>query len=172
MYHLDPLGTVKFKGIDVPVILDHKESHRLELGCNHGDVQHWFPKILGKGLNDIRHDVAKLMEGAEIFDKLPTGLMRGAKGEQVKELQSRLIALGYDLGKWGADGDFGAQTSQAVIQFQLDHNLAATGVVDDITFAAIEDAQQVGYTVIIRGLTAMQVAELKEKYVDCEVKEE
>ena len=48
MYHLDPHGEVNFKGAYVPVILDHKTSYLLGLGNNHGDVQHWFPKILGK----------------------------------------------------------------------------------------------------------------------------
>ena len=167
MYHLDPYGMVKFKNTDVSVIIDHKESCRLGLGNNHGDVQHWFPKLLGKGLNDIRDDVSALMKG----ESLPviTILKKGAKGDQVRELQSRLISLGYDLGKWGADGDFGNATVKAVVAFQQDHNLIASGIVDEATLTTIEDAQEVGYTVTIRGLTAAQVAELQEQYSDCEV---
>lgn len=171
MYHLDPFGTVKFKGIDVPVILDHKESHRLGLGNNHGDVQHWFPKILGKSLIDIRRDVANLMEDISIPAEY-NALMRGAKGEAVKEVQSRLIALGYDLGRWGADGDFGTQTVKAVSEFQADHLLPITGIVDEKTMAALEDAQTIGYTVTIRGLNAAQVQILQEEYPGCEVEEE
>jgi N-acetylmuramoyl-L-alanine amidase CwlA len=38
MYNLDPLGTVKYNGVEVPVILDHATSYKLKLGGNHGDV--------------------------------------------------------------------------------------------------------------------------------------
>ena len=38
MYHLNPLGTVKMNGVDVPVILDHATSCKLGFGSNHGDV--------------------------------------------------------------------------------------------------------------------------------------
>jgi hypothetical protein len=60
MYKLDPKGTVKFNGVQVPVILDHAQSHKLKLGSNHGDVLHWFRKY-GKTMDDVRDDVAKLM---------------------------------------------------------------------------------------------------------------
>lgn len=61
MFNLDPHGTVRYAGIDVPVILDHKTSHDLGLGSNHGDVAHFFPKVIGKTLADIRDDVAALL---------------------------------------------------------------------------------------------------------------
>ena len=60
MYGLNPKGTVKYNGVDVPVILDHATSYKLGLGGNHGDVQHWF-KRYGKTLDDVRNDVAALM---------------------------------------------------------------------------------------------------------------
>ena len=34
-------------------------------------------------------------------------LRNGDEGADVKEMQTGLIRLGYDLGKWGADGEFG-----------------------------------------------------------------
>ena len=60
-YNIDPHGTVTMNGVKVPTILDHKESCKLGLGSNHGDVQHWFSKY-GKTLVDIRKDVATLMD--------------------------------------------------------------------------------------------------------------
>ena len=60
MYNLNPKGTVTKNGVKVPVILDHTTSCSLGLGSNHGDVQHWFKKH-GKTLDDVRNDVAKLM---------------------------------------------------------------------------------------------------------------
>lgn len=44
----------------------------------------------------------------------------GNKGEDVKKVQSELIALGYDLGAYGADGHFGQITENAVRQWQQD----------------------------------------------------
>ena len=61
MYNLNPKGTVTHCGTTVPVILCHADSHKLGLGSNHGDVLHWFKKH-GKTMDDVRNDVAKLME--------------------------------------------------------------------------------------------------------------
>ena len=36
-------------------------------------------------------------------------------------MQKYLIDIGYDLGKYGSDGDFGECTEIAVMQFQRDH---------------------------------------------------
>lgn len=54
-------------------------------------------------------------------------LKKGMKGADVKELQNNLIALKYDLGSYGADGDFGSSTEKAVKAFQKANGLAADG---------------------------------------------
>lgn len=64
-------------------------------------------------------------------------LKKGAKGEQVKTLQRLLMALGYDLGKYGADGDFGGNTDTAVCAFQNAKKLDADGVVGKDTWTAL-----------------------------------
>lgn len=56
----------------------------------------------------------------------------------VKKLQQDLIALGYTLGSYGADGDFGAATEKAVKAFQADNGLDQTGVYDEPTQKALE----------------------------------
>ena len=48
-------------------------------------------------------------------------------------MQTRLKELGYDLGKYGIDGDFGSDTQAAVMKFQQDNGLEATGVYDAVT---------------------------------------
>lgn len=63
-------------------------------------------------------------------------LRNGDEGADVKEMQSGLIRLGYDLGKWGADGDFGDATEQAVIAFQRDHGLDDDGEFGPLSLAA------------------------------------
>lgn len=64
-------------------------------------------------------------------------LRKGAKGEQVKTLQRLLIAMGYDLGKDGADGIFGDTTEKAVKAFQNARKLGADGVVDKNTWSEL-----------------------------------
>ena len=60
MYNLDPKGTQKIGNVKVPVILCHQDSYKLGLGNNHADIYHWFKKY-GKDMEDVRNDVAKLM---------------------------------------------------------------------------------------------------------------
>ena len=60
MFNIDPNGTVKYNGVEVPTILCHYDSYKLGLGSNHGDIDHWFPKF-GKSMQTVREDVAKLL---------------------------------------------------------------------------------------------------------------
>lgn len=65
IYNLNPKGFVKMNGVNVPVILCHADSYKLGLGSNHGDVLHWFSKY-GKTMENVRNDVATLMENTSI----------------------------------------------------------------------------------------------------------
>lgn len=76
-------------------------------------------------------------EGLKLGDRL---LKNGMEGPDVKQLQSALIRLGYDCGRWGADGDFGDATEQALKAFQRDSRLAADGICGPKTCAALEKA--------------------------------
>lgn len=67
-------------------------------------------------------------------------LVFGSEGDRVKTLQENLIKLGYDLGKTGADGDFGTKTLTAVKDFQQKHNLKVDGIVGPATENAIKEA--------------------------------
>ena len=62
-------------------------------------------------------------------------LRRGMKGDDVREMQEALKALGYLEG--AADGDFGAGTHAALVAFQAVNGLAADGVAGQRTFAAL-----------------------------------
>lgn len=125
MFSLNPKSSVSFNGATVPVILCHQDSYKLGLGSNHGDVYNWFNRY-GKTMDNVRNDVATLMasSGSVIPDPTPTPVIpttsclgKGDEGAEVKQLQENLIKLGYSCGSWGADGDFGNATEQAVIKF-------------------------------------------------------
>lgn len=75
----------------------------------------------------------------------PDALKKGDKGSDVTALQENLVALGYDLGKYGTkkngvDGSFGAKTEAALKLFQKARQLEQTGVYDADTRAALSDA--------------------------------
>ncbi len=54
-------------------------------------------------------------------------LKKGDAGKDVKAMQEKLNYLGYDLGKYGVDGDFGSDTEKALKKFQKDFNLKIDG---------------------------------------------
>lgn len=77
--------------------------------------------------------------------KKPT-IRKGDRGPYVKECQEDLLALGYDVGKTGADGIFGKNTEAAVKKFQKEHKdrdgkpLKVDGIVGQKTWGALDDA--------------------------------
>jgi len=66
-------------------------------------------------------------------------LRTGSRGDEVKNLQSRLTALGYYTGD--LDGQFGAMTKTAVIDFQRANGLEADGMVGTETKTLLFSAQ-------------------------------
>lgn len=54
-------------------------------------------------------------------------LKNGSEGEDVRTLQMYLVGLGYDIGKWGCDGDYGDATELAVRELQKDAGIAVDG---------------------------------------------
>jgi peptidoglycan hydrolase-like protein with peptidoglycan-binding domain len=68
------------------------------------------------------------------------GMGEGARGNDVKTVQSALLAAGVPV-PGGADGIFGPKTKSALTAFQSRKGLAATGRVDGPTAAALGLAQ-------------------------------
>lgn len=71
----------------------------------------------------------------------------GRKHPAVRSVQRALIALAsrtqvleYMLPQFGADGDYGGETTLAVKAFQKNHRLSVTGKVDGVTAKAIDQA--------------------------------
>ena len=90
-------------------------------------------------------------------DPFPT-LRKGAKGADVIKLQTLLQAHGFDIGKYGIDGDFGSATEKAVKSFQKAAGLKVDGIVGQNTWTALEanSAPARTYSVMIRGMTRDQ----------------
>lgn len=94
------------------------------------------------------HTVVVLNDGAKAGEEVVNIVYRlgdrvlknGMDGEDVKELQTMLISLDYGCGIWGADGEFGDATEQAVEQFQRDNGCDVDGEVGEETLAALKRA--------------------------------
>ena len=71
--------------------------------------------------------------GPKTLAGCPT-LKKGTKGNITKLAQEKLISLGYDLGKYGADSNFGTATHNAVVKFQKDNGLTPDGIIGQNTW--------------------------------------
>ena len=91
-------------------------------------------------------------------------LRRGDKGVYVTLAQTELINKGYNLGKWGADGSFGAATEEAVKSFQKDNGLVIDGIIGQKTWAALDDTSVKLYTVTVPHLTETVADKLCKEY--------
>lgn len=141
LYNIDPFGKVN----GVPTILCHQDSYRYGMGSNHSDVYHWFNRY-GKTMDDVRSDVAKLLgEPVSLSTGQANGgdhptVRKGAYSSAVKEIQEKLLYIGYDPGD--IDSDFGDMTYAAVKKFQRDNSLEVDGVVGPQTWAALDKAYE------------------------------
>ena len=64
-------------------------------------------------------------------------LCKGLDNETVRAAQLLLIGRGYPCGSMGADGDFGTNTRNAVLQYQQLHGLADDGVIGVNTWTCL-----------------------------------
>ncbi len=91
-------------------------------------------------ISNINQFLVKQLKESSDTDEILKGLQNaegliyrsGSKGNSVQKFQNLLLACGYSsIGK--ADGAYGSKTIAAVRNFQLVHNLPATGEADLIT---------------------------------------
>jgi len=153
LYNLDPSKMTTCGSASVPVITCHNDAYKLGTATGHADINHWFPKILGKNMDNARSEVyAKLVAAGSIIPsgsqtvqqpspapaqsvqsagnpyKKPTSAVNvGAKGDTVKWIQYQLNTFKYGL---KVDGAYGPATKKAVTDFQSKNSLPLTGNCD------------------------------------------
>ena len=89
--------------------------------------------VLKIALNGLASSVTDL-------SNVRAGLKMGDTGEDVKKVQEALKGLGYNFDKFGIDGIIGDETTNAIKAFQELKGLEVTGVVDEKTLQALEEA--------------------------------
>ena len=100
-----------------------------ELHDPNGIVVNPYSALVTAGGNDVGNGPRDpVVGGARV-------LSRGLHGADVRALQERLNALGFDVG--GVDGRFGPRTESAVRAFQSDVGLVSDGVVGRAKKAAL-----------------------------------
>lgn len=85
--------------------------------------------------------------------KAPSRMLRrgsrdSSEDTAVSDLQNRLIELGYDLPRFGADGIFGRETYNAVIDFQRASGLTEDGIAGPNTFGKLYSASAASKPII------------------------
>lgn len=108
LYNLDPMGTVTYNDVKVPVILCHQDSYKLGLGSNHGDVYHWF-KLYGKTMDDVRKDVYNLLHNSEEDDDMTQ--------EKFNEMMDKWLAdqEAKEPGDWSKDARKWAEDNKIIV---------------------------------------------------------
>ncbi len=98
-----------------------------------------------------------------VSDAEAAALRQGDRGAQVQWIQERLEDLGYEVGE--ADGVFGEETRQAVVQFQLSRGLDADGVVGGGTFYALQQRQAAVEVSRGFGRRGAQIVQMAQQYM-------
>lgn len=183
IFKLNPNGKADCAGISVPVITCHNEAAKMGLGSNHADINHWFPKLIGKGMPDVRKRVAEILAGEQPtpqptpsgekwtggFPKLP-GRGYYIKGDGYKtyiEFKPQIVLIQRFL-SWALDkkveddGKYGPATTGFVREFQKLTNIKIDGSYGEETKAAAEAFRKSGeknYYIVQAGDTLSGIAE-------------
>ena len=104
-------------------------------------------------------------------------IRKGDKGPVVKYAQRLLLEKGYSLPKYGADGDYGAETVAAVKAFQKENGLQQDGIIGPRTWEKLKGTSAAAptyktYRVIVSGLTGNEAKNLSGMYPGKSIMEE
>ncbi|WP_164218473.1 peptidoglycan-binding protein [Virgibacillus sp. YIM 98842] len=71
---------------------------------------------------------------------LSTPMQLGARSNEIRQMKEELVAIGF--AEWSSPSNyFGAETENAVKDFQSAYSLAVNGIVDEVTLAKIEEVK-------------------------------
>ncbi len=125
-------------------LLAHELTHTIQQGASgkaNGSVQ---KKAVNASHPEDLQAENPAFKGDYKLEKTNDGeglIQTGSKGECVAKIQQGLTDLGYELPKFGVDGDFGSETRRAVIDFQSQEQLnSIDGIVGPETMGTLDNA--------------------------------
>lgn len=107
------------------------EADDLSLSLEDSDsiwMEQWLTQIVNAAASQSDQPAAA---------ETPATVSVGSSGDDVRKMQSMLVAAGYSLPVSGVDGIFGAETRAAVIAYQQDNGLAVDGICGPETWGAL-----------------------------------
>ena len=136
MFGIDPKGTISYNGLQVPTIIDHTGSHALELGSNHGDIQHWSRRY-GKTMENVRNDVAAILAADAAAPTTPS--TPAQTEDNAKAIWDRLYAeIQNPYGVAGVMGNFMAESGLRANNLQNSYE-KSLGMTDEQYTAAVDN---------------------------------
>lgn len=133
---------VEEKPIDhVGIVLGVDGNKVSYINANGNDHYHVTIQTINKNSSSIAYWMRPIKKSEATGDKIVTvelrQLKKGMKGKDVEAMQAILIAKGYSCGTYGSDGDFGASTEKAVLNFQYDRKISVDGIVGSKTWSEV-----------------------------------
>lgn len=124
-------------------VMEVAQSHGVDVDKmieDYGSLENAFRKG-AISTNILKESVKSL--GTSVLDidgtfKRGDGIGKGS--EDVKKLQKALQDAGYELSKFGADGQYGKETEEAVKAFQKAQGIVADGIVGPETITKLQEA--------------------------------
>lgn len=99
LYNINPNGTVKYNGVNVPTILCHHDSYQLGLGSGHYDIYNWFPNF-NKDMTNVRKDVTSLLNSHPTPAPTPTPSSKIVAGDLVSIASNAVYYNGATVPSW------------------------------------------------------------------------
>ena len=136
-------GSQGFEVIELHLLL---QSYGLTISID-GEVYNFFGQFTKHAVINFQDAMFLTVDGIvgnqtwlALYQKSPIekpNLQLGNRGESVKQLQTRLQQLQYNVGE--VDGIFGPRTQQAVIEFQQEFQLIPDGTVDEASWTKLAE---------------------------------
>jgi hypothetical protein len=127
-----------FSRLGIRTLLWRVKSHYDHIHVDFWPEGYGTPSLT-RGGSDNRYRLpnGQIITQAELTQEDEDVLRNGDGGLRVKAVQEQLIAIGYSLPEYGADGDFGDETEAAVKQFQTDRGLEPDGILRAIDMSLL-----------------------------------
>ncbi|MED4083860.1 N-acetylmuramoyl-L-alanine amidase [Halalkalibacterium halodurans] len=144
-------SAMKEFNVGVSNVLGHREFPNQSTACPALNMNEFRKTLEGRPKKEVTNEkVASVIQKPS-----PNPLIkRGDKGENVRRLQNKLLAVGERLPRFGADGHFGRETEEAVKSFQARSGILVDGLVGNQTMRAL-DAAMPKYRRLLRNQSPM-----------------